>query len=189
MSSSSSSEEFQTIFNVVVACAQMTEQTHDALCNNTAASSQRKTRRYIFRNREEANQHLIQDYFQENATYQGYYFRRRFRMFKGLYERIVEDVTRECNFFQQCYDARDTPGFTPLQKCTTTLRQLAYDIPSDVLDKTSGMSARTARDSLHYFCKTVIQFYGPKYLRKPTRNNILQLQAHHASVHEFPGML
>ncbi|XP_052623592.1 uncharacterized protein LOC128128870 [Lactuca sativa] len=51
------------------------------------------------------------------------------------------------------------------------------------------MSARIARDSLHFFCKTVIQFYSPKYLRKSTRNIILQLQAHHASVHGFPGML
>ncbi|XP_052619882.1 uncharacterized protein LOC111903558 [Lactuca sativa] len=38
MSSSSSSEEFQVIFYAVVACAQMAEQTYDALCNNAAAS-------------------------------------------------------------------------------------------------------------------------------------------------------
>ncbi|KAL7599961.1 hypothetical protein Lser_V15G22780 [Lactuca serriola] len=110
-------------------------------------------------------------------------------MLKGLFERIVEDVTRECSFFQQCYDARGTPGFTPLQKCTAALRQLAYGIPPDALDESFRMSARIARDSLHFFYKTVIQFYGPKYLRKPTRNDILQLQAHHASVHGFPGML
>ncbi|XP_052622473.1 uncharacterized protein LOC111893182 [Lactuca sativa] len=124
-----------------------------------------------------------------NVWYQGYYFRRRFRMLKGLFERIVEDVTRECSFFQQRYDARGTLGFTPLQKCTAALRQLAYGIPPDALDGSFRMSARIARDSLHFFCKTVIQFYGPKYLRKPTRNDILQLQAHHASVHGFPGML
>ncbi|XP_052622088.1 uncharacterized protein LOC128125826 [Lactuca sativa] len=189
MKSSSSSEEFQTIFDVVVACAQMAKQTYDALCNNAAASSQRRTQRYIFRNCEEANQRLVQDYFEQNVTYQGYYFRRRFRMFKGLYERIVEDVTRECSFFQQRYDARGTPGFTPLQKCTATLRQLAYDIPPDALDESFRMSAKIARDSLHFFCKTVIQFYGPKYLLKPTCNDILQLQAYHASLHAFPGML
>ncbi|XP_023736868.2 protein ALP1-like [Lactuca sativa] len=185
MSSSSSSEEFQTIFDTAIACVQMAEQTYNVVCNNAAASSQQRTRRYIYRNREEANQRLVQDYFAENATYQGYYFRRRFRMLKGLFERIVEDVTRECSFFQQRYDARGTPGFTLLQKCTAALRQLAYDISPDALDESFRMSARTARDSLHFFCKTVIQFYGPKYLRKPTR----KLQAHHASVHGFPGML
>ena len=169
----SSSEEFQVIFDAAVACAQMAEQTYDALCKNVAASSQRRTRRYICRNREEANQRLVQDYFVENATYQGYYFRRRFRMLKGLFERIVEDVTRECSFFQQRYDARGTLGFTPLQKCTAALRQLAYSIPPDTLDESFRMSARIARDSLHFFCKTMIQFCGPKYLRKPTRNAIL----------------
>ncbi|XP_023731100.2 uncharacterized protein LOC111878845 [Lactuca sativa] len=142
----------------------MAEQAYNVVCNNAAASSQRRTRRYICRNREEANQHLVQDYFAENATYQGYYFHRRFRMLKGLFKRIVEDLTRECSFFQQRYDARGTPGFTPLQKCTVTLRQLAYGIPPDALDESFKMSARITRDSLHFFCKTVIQFYGPKYL-------------------------
>ena len=65
-------------------------------------------------------------------------------MFKRVYERIVEDVTRECNFFQQRYDARGTPRFTPLQKCTATLRQLAYGIMPDALDESLRMSARTA---------------------------------------------
>ena len=94
-------------------------------------------------------------------------------MLKCLFERIVEDVTKECSFFQQRYDARGTPGFTPLKKCTTVFRQLAYDNLPDVLDESFRMSARIARDSLHFFCKTVIQFCGPKYLRKPTRNAIL----------------
>ncbi|XP_023748457.1 uncharacterized protein LOC111896709 [Lactuca sativa] len=156
MSYSSSSEEFQTIFDTAIACVQMVEQTYIVVCNNAAASSQRRTRRYICRKHEEANQRLVQDYFAENAIYQGYYFHRRFRMFKGLFERIVEDVTRECNFFQQRYDARGTPGFTPLQKCTAALRQLAYGIPPDALDESFRMSARIARDGLHFFCKTVI---------------------------------
>ncbi|XP_023760440.1 uncharacterized protein LOC111908873 [Lactuca sativa] len=164
----SSSEEFQTIFDTAIACVQMAEQTYNVVCNNAAVSSQRRTRRYICRNREEANQRLVQDYFAENATYQGYYFRRRFRMLKGLFERIVEDVTRECSFFQQRYDARGTSGFTPLQKCMAALRQLVYGIPPDALDESFRMSAKIARDSLHFFCKTVIRFYGPKYLRKPT---------------------
>ncbi|KAL7582728.1 uncharacterized protein LOC111903070 [Lactuca sativa] len=189
MSYSSSSEEFQVIFYATITCVQMAEQTYDALCNNTAESSQQRTRRYVCINREEANQRLIQDYSQENTTYQGYYVRRRFRMFQHLYEHIVEDVTRECSFFQQRSDARDTPDFIALQKCTVALRQLAYDITPGVLDESFRMSARNARYSLHYFCKTVIQFYGLKYLCKSTRNDILQLQAHHASVHRFPGML
>lgn len=64
----SSSEEFQVIFDAAVACAQMAEQTYDALCNNAVVSSQRIARRYIFKNYEEANQCLVQDYFQENTT-------------------------------------------------------------------------------------------------------------------------
>ena len=77
-------------------------------------------------------------------------------MFKPLYECIVEDLTRECDFFEQRPDTRGTPRFTPLKKCIAALRQLAYDIPPDALDDSFRMSARTARYSLHYFCKTII---------------------------------
>lgn len=110
-------------------------------------------------------------------------------MFKRLYERIVEDVTRECSFFQQCSDTRGIPGFTPIQKYTVALRQLAYDIMLHALYESFRMSARTARDSLHYICKTMIQCYSPKYLHKPTHNDILELQPHQASIHGFPGMI
>lgn len=74
MSSSSSFEEFQFLFYSVVACGQMAEQAYASLCNNIAKSSQKRTQRYIYKNREEVNQCLIQDYFHENATFQGYYF-------------------------------------------------------------------------------------------------------------------
>ena len=35
----------------------------------------------------------------------------------------------------------------------------------------------------------MIEIYGQKYLRKPTHNDILQLQAHHTSVHGFPRII
>ena len=92
---------------------------------------------------------MIQNYFKKNSTFQGYYFRRRFRKFKPLYERIVEDLTREYDFFEQRPDARGTPGFTPLQKYIAALCRLAYDIPLDALDESFWMLAKTARDSLH----------------------------------------
>ena len=110
-------------------------------------------------------------------------------MFKPLYKYIVDDLTREFNFFQQGPDAIGTPGFTHLHKCITEVRQLAYDISHDALDESLRMSARIVRESLHYFCKTINQIYGQKYLCKPTCNDIMKLQFHHASVHGFPGML
>ena len=39
--------------------------------------------------------------------------------------------------------ARDKRGFTTIQKCTTALRQFAYDIVADASDEYLKMSKRT----------------------------------------------
>ena len=46
-------------------------------------------RRYVARPREEANQRLMDDYFTENPIYNSTIFRRRFRMRRLLFLRIV----------------------------------------------------------------------------------------------------
>ena len=98
--------------------------------NNIGSSNdQRKRRRYIQRQREAAHQRLMQDYFDENALFEGYYFRRRFRMHKDLFMRIVEGVTSVSEYMQQRADARGTLGFDEIQKCTDVFRMLAYATP------------------------------------------------------------
>lgn len=106
-----------------------------------------------------------------------------------MFQRIVNDTIEVCPYLQQHEDARGTVGFTPLQKYTAILRQLAYATSSDALVENLRMSARIARESLHKFCKYVIRLYGPRYLRKPICSDIQQLYVHHTNVHGFPKML
>ena len=72
------------------------------------------TRRSINRNREVAHQRLIEDYFSENPLYGEEIFRRRFRLSKELFLRIVSDLEQEYMYFTQSSDAKGRRGFSPL---------------------------------------------------------------------------
>ncbi|KAM0030285.1 hypothetical protein Hdeb2414_s0018g00535391 [Helianthus debilis subsp. tardiflorus] len=110
----------------------------------------RRTR--IMRDRAAGQQRLMQDYFGEEPVYDAKIFRRRFHMSKRLFTRITNDMEEDYDYFKQKYDARWYLGFTPLQKCTAAIRQLAYGTSVDSFDEYLRMSARTARES-HTFVK------------------------------------
>ena len=80
-------------------------------------------------------------------------------------------------------------GFLALQKCTSTIRQLALGSIPDAQDEYLQMSERVSRDSLNKFCRWVIKLYGREYLRRPTRSDIHHLYRAHEELHGFPGML
>ncbi|XP_023752086.2 uncharacterized protein LOC111900429 [Lactuca sativa] len=140
------------------------------------------------RNHEAGHDRLIEDYFADDAVY-AVKFRRRFRMRKELFLRIVGDLEGRFPYFQWKMDARGKKGFSPIQKCTASIRQLAYDMGADKWDNYFRMSVRTVRDSVYKFCKAICLVYGQRYLRKPTINDIHQLYTVHEGKHGFPGML
>jgi hypothetical protein len=92
-------------------------------------------RREIYRNRLQGDLMLYNDYFSENPTYPDYLFRRRFRMHRPLYLKIVEAVSQEDDYFIQKRDAAGRLGFSPLQKVTAAFRLLAYGCSADSIDE------------------------------------------------------
>ena len=75
--------------------------------------SRTTTRRAINRNRVAAHQRLMDDYFSENPLYGEEIFRRRFRMSKELFLRIVTDLEQEYIYFTQSSKCqRETGIFT-----------------------------------------------------------------------------
>ncbi|XP_076892600.1 uncharacterized protein LOC143544362 [Bidens hawaiensis] len=101
-------------------------------------SSQPQTRRpHRQRDRVGAHERLIQDYFSPDATFDSEQFQRK----------------RDYAFFQQRDDARGMSGYSPLQKCTATIRQLAYGTASDAMEEYLQMSETVAREALHTFCE------------------------------------
>ncbi|GJS33592.1 ALP1-like protein isoform X1 [Tanacetum coccineum] len=65
----------------------------------------------------------------------------------------------------------------------------AYDINVDFLDEYMQMSERSLRLSLDHFCSSVMEIFGPEYLRKPMVTNVEKLYRHHEEKHGFPRML
>ncbi|GJY30012.1 ALP1-like protein [Tanacetum coccineum] len=73
-------------------------------------------------------------------------------------------------------------GISGLLKYTSAIRQLAYGVHAEFLDEYMQISERSSRLALDHFCESVMQIYGPEYLRKPTVTDVEEK-------HEFPGML
>ena len=68
---------------------------------------------------------LKKDYFGENPIYLSAMFRRRFRMRRSLFEKILDDLVSSDSYFSQKKDALGLLGFSPHQKLTSALRMLA----------------------------------------------------------------
>nr|GEW69648.1 hypothetical protein [Tanacetum cinerariifolium] len=80
-------------------------------------------------------------------------------------------------------------SISALMKCTTDMRQFAYGSTTDALDEYLQMSENNARDALFFFNMCIIELYMPKYLRKPTSEDAVNMQQKHNNVHGFSEML
>uniref|UniRef100_A0A0D2ZUU6 DDE Tnp4 domain-containing protein n=1 Tax=Brassica oleracea var. oleracea TaxID=109376 RepID=A0A0D2ZUU6_BRAOL len=105
--------------------------------NNIVEAQPNKQRKhaYIERNREAGHNRLWNDYFSEDPTFPAHLFRRRFRMNKKLFLRIVHHLSEDVPFFRQRRDATGRFVLSPLQKCTTAIRRLAYGSAADTVDE------------------------------------------------------
>ncbi|KAL0771876.1 putative nuclease HARBI1 [Brassica napus] len=145
-------------------------------------------RTYIERNREEGHIRLWNDYFSEEPTFPRYLFRRRFRMNKDLFMRIVYRLSEEFRFFQQRRDATGRDGLSPLQKCTAAIRLLAYGSAADSVDEYLRLGESTALSCLDNFTEGIIRLFGDEYLRRPTSEDLQRL-LDIGEKRGFPGMV
>ncbi|XP_071688070.1 uncharacterized protein [Rutidosis leptorrhynchoides] len=81
------------------------------------------------------------------------------------------------------------PTFTTLQKCTSAIRQLAYDNTPDMWDEYLQMSEQTSILCLDYFCMCIITLYKKEYMRSPNAHDVARLHSAHEERHGFRGML
>ncbi|GKA38153.1 ALP1-like protein [Tanacetum coccineum] len=133
----------------------------------------------------------------KEGTYPLYYFRRRYRMRRKLFLKIVKGISTyeadplpdHFNFFRVRPDATGRMSLSVIMKCTAAIRQLAYGTTPDAFDEYLQMSERTARDCLTHFNKCIISLYMAEYLRKPTLEDVENIYNKHLTTHGFPGML
>ncbi|XP_048493287.1 uncharacterized protein LOC125493807 [Beta vulgaris subsp. vulgaris] len=143
----------------------------------------------MHREHEEAHEKLFHDYFSIEPLYPENIFRRRFRMHKHVFLRIVEGLTaKDDEFFTQKPDATGRIGATALQKCIAAIRILAYGSSSDAVDEYLKIASSTARECLLHFSEGVVARFGHEYLRKANANDIERL-LHEDERRGFPGIM
>nr|VDD62124.1 unnamed protein product [Brassica oleracea] len=162
------------------------EDTYNDIVENQ--TKKHRKRAYVERNREEGHTRLWNDYFCENPTFPPHLFRRRFRINKELFMRIVDRLSENVPFFQQRRDAVGRLGLSPLQKCTTALRMLAYGCAADAVDEYLRIGESTTLSCLTNFTEGVIYLFGEEYLRRPTPQDLQRL-LDMGEIRGFPGMI
>ncbi|KAM1159367.1 hypothetical protein ACFX19_033116 [Malus domestica] len=85
----------------------------------------------IDRNRQRRSQELLDDYFVHNNAFPDTYFRRRFRIERHLFNKIMGAVCNHDFYFVQKPDAFGAMGLLPQQKITAALQMFAYGAAAD----------------------------------------------------------
>ncbi|GKC46052.1 hypothetical protein Tco_1063774 [Tanacetum coccineum] len=63
-------------------------------------------------------------------------------MARLLFNWLVDEVTNHSSFFRDNIDCTGKEGISVMLKCTSAIRQLAYDINADFLDEYLQMTSR-----------------------------------------------
>jgi hypothetical protein len=164
------------------------EEYEEEMLNEEAVPRRRCRREFIRCDRLGAHDRLFEDYFTDDCNYPPSYFRRRYRMRRSLFLRIVDRLGEYSPYFTQRVDALNRAGFSPLQKCTAALRLLAYGAAADTIDEWLKLARQTSSDCLDRFCEGIIECYGETFCRRPTVEDTQRLLAK-AEERGFPGML
>ncbi|XP_062179251.1 uncharacterized protein LOC133883875 [Phragmites australis] len=123
----------------------------------------------------EGHNRLYNDYFADSSVYPDYIFRRRFKMKRDLYCKIVKEVEDHDPWFQQRRNAAGELGLSSLQKVTATFRMLAYDAPADSLDECLRLGESTIIESMRRFVRAIVEVFGDEYIRAPNEEDTARL--------------
>jgi hypothetical protein len=132
----------------------------------------------VKRNCEKGHYQLYCDYFHPtNPLFHGQRFRRRYRMSRKLFLRILNGVKAHGNYFTARPNAIGNYklGFTSYQKCFAAIHMLAYGVAGNLIDEYLRMSESTCLELIYKFYTGVIAVFGTVYLREPTIEDTARL--------------
>ncbi|KAE9346436.1 hypothetical protein PF008_g8275 [Phytophthora fragariae] len=119
---------------------------------------------------------FVQQYFAPNPVYDELDFRRRNRMSKSLFSRVLDDVLEgDPQYFEQRPDATKRMGIHPMLKVTSALRVLAYAMSADALDENLEMSDTVIYNNVTHFVEAVDKQFGGEYLRSSNETDMERL--------------
>ncbi|KAK1664499.1 hypothetical protein QYE76_052658 [Lolium multiflorum] len=120
---------------------------------------------------------LMRDYFAEVPTYPPHLFRRRYRMRRSLFNKIVDACEINKRYFKRKRNAAGLIGFSAHQKIYVVMHIIACGIPVDYADEYLHIGEDRTMESICRFCKVMIRVYGPSYLRAPNVEDTVRLMA------------
>ena len=93
-------------------------------------------------------------------------------MHRELFMRIVDALERRYKCFRFKNDAADRPGHTPIQKCTSAIRQLAYGGAVDMWDEYLHIGETSAQKCLKHFCEGVVEIFKERIFEALPRQTV-----------------
>ncbi|XP_038678420.1 uncharacterized protein LOC119979870 [Tripterygium wilfordii] len=145
-------------------------------------------RTFISRDRAKAYNDLVRKYFTLDCIFPPHMFRRRFRMRRELFHKIIIDLEESQPYFRLKYDCVGRLGFSSIQKMTAALRVLAYGSPIDREDDALMIAQTTAIDTVRLFCESIVSIYSEQYLQGPNESDLTRLLAENEA-RGFSGMI
>jgi hypothetical protein len=91
-------------------------------------------------------------------------------------------------YFSEKYGTTDRVGLTALQKYTAVVRQLAYGMTTDTIDKYLKLEKSTVVECLEYYYSGIIECFRTEFLRCPIITDTQRLLAK-VEEYGFFGML
>ncbi|KAI5008129.1 hypothetical protein ZWY2020_009177 [Hordeum vulgare] len=132
-------------------------------------------RAFIRRERIDAHKRLVRNYFGSPPVLPEKYFRRRFRMSKNLFIHICNSVKQHNPVFEQRRNCVGLLGHSIEQKVTAAFRMMAYGVPAHYIDDNLAMQESTSIFYVKQFAMTMVEVFGPQYLRAPKAQDIERL--------------
>ncbi|KAM2113728.1 hypothetical protein ACFX1Q_022371 [Malus domestica] len=119
------------------------------------------------RKREIRGKDLLEDYFIPNSIFPDHVFKRRFRMQRNLFDKIMSAICNHDPYFVQKDDVFHVLCLIPEQKITASLRMLTYGASANQVDEIARMGRTTVLESLMRFCFAIEALYTNEYLEHP----------------------
>jgi len=131
---------------------------------------------------------LYNDFWGPTPVYDDSYFKKFFKLPKGLFDNIVEELSNRDPYFLQKQDAAGKLGLSTLQKVCSAVRLLTSGVSPMEHDDKYRMAASTGMQCMKRFCHAIIAVYGEEALRYPTIDDLNRL-LDEGKATGFPGCI